>query len=327
MSQIPSAARRVRKVALEEHFIVPSLMPYLERDFPAVPPEAKRHIIGLLSDFGEARLAAMDDGGIDVAVLSITGPGVQAEPDAATATRLAAGANDALAEEIARRPDRYAGFAHLAMQDPEGAADELERCVRELGFRGAMVNHHTLGVYLDDPANEVFWERLAALGVPLYLHPGDAFARPHVLGGVPELDQPMWEWTTETASHALRLVLTGVFERHPGAQLILGHAGETLPYMLWRLDSRYTFIATERRLKQPPSHYLLNNVSVTLSGQFDAVPLQAALAALGTERVLFSVDYPYESPAEAADFMDTTPLPDDVRAAVADGNARRLLRL
>ncbi|MDQ0347900.1 amidohydrolase family protein [Ancylobacter vacuolatus] len=324
---LPAPSARVPKIGLEEHFITPGLTDYLLYDFPHVPEADKKQLLGLLSDFGEGRLSAMDRAGIEIAVLSVTGPGVQAEPDAAIAIARAAEANDALAGEIARRPHRYAGFAHLAMQDPARAADELERCVRQLGFKGAMVNHHTNGVYLDHPSNDVFWERLQALDVPLYLHPGNAFIKPHVLAGVPELHQPMWEWTTETATHALRLVVTGVFDRFPRAQLILGHAGETLPYMLWRLDSRYQFVATERRLKRPPSAYLRENVSVTLSGQFADVPLQAALAALGSERVMFSADYPYESLSEAADFMDTTPLPDAVRAAVAAGNARRLLRL
>lgn len=315
------------KIALEEHFITPPLLDYLLKALPKVTEADKATLLRRLADFGDERLAAMDAAGVALSVLSVSGPGVQIEPDTATATRLAAQANDMLAAEIARRPSRYAGFAHVALQDPQSAADELERCVRELGFCGVMVNHHTNGVYLDAPGNDVFWERLQDLDVPLYLHPGDAVIMPHVLQGVPELEKPVWEWTTETASHALRLVMTGVFERFPRAQVILGHAGETLPYMLWRLDSRYALTDTDRRLKLPPSDYISRNIAITLSGQFSPVPLRAAIDALGTERVLFSIDYPYEDSVTAGRFMDGADLTPAQRTAIASGNAERLLRI
>ncbi|TPG36849.1 amidohydrolase family protein [Mycolicibacterium hodleri] len=313
-------------VALEEHFIIPSFLDYLSRGIPQVPPEVRTTLIRRLSDFGEERLSEMDRGGVRMAVLSISGPGVQIEPDAATATRLAAEANDALVEVVANQPDRYAGFAHLAMQDPGAAADELERCVG-LGFRGAMINDHTNGVYLDDTRHDVFWERLQDLDVPLYLHPGDSFQLPYVFDGVPELAKPTWEWTTETATHALRLIVTGVFDRFPRAQVILGHMGETLPYMLWRLDSRYRFTSTDRRVQRNPSDYLKDNFSVTTSGQCDDVPLQAALAALGERRVMFSVDYPYESSEVAGRFMDTAAIYEETRGLVGHRNAEALLKL
>jgi 2,3-dihydroxybenzoate decarboxylase len=213
------------------------------------------------------------------------------------------------------------------MQDPKTAADELERCVRDLGFVGALINGQTNGVYLDDSSNDVFWERMQALNVPLYLHPADSFELPYVLEGAPELRRATWEWTTETSSHALRLIVAGVLDRYPHLRIILGHAGETLPYMLWRLDSRYAFYTTDRRIKQAPSAYLKQNFWITMSGQFSAVPLQAAIAALGQDRVMFSIDYPFESSEVAGKFMDTTPLPDDLRKRVASGNATALLRL
>ena len=269
----------------------------------------------------------MDAGGVRKSVLSISGPGVQCEPGTATATRLAAEANDALADVMANRPDRYGGFAHLAMQNPGAAADELERCIRDLGFSGAMINNQTLGVYLDDPRNDVFWERLQDLDVPLYLHPGDSFRMPYVLEGVPELVKPTWEWTTETASHALRLIVTGVFDRYPHAQVILGHMGETLPFMLWRLDSRYAFTATDRRVKRNPSDYLRDNFSVTTSGQCSDVPLLASLASMGRERVMFSIDYPYESSDVAGQFMQSAAVSEDVRALVGHANAEAILKL
>lgn len=314
-------------VALEEHFIIPSFLDYLAQGMPNVPDDAKTTLIRRLLDFGEERLSEMDAGGVRKSVLSISGPGVQCEPDVATATRRAAEANDALADVMAQRPDRYGGFAHLAMQDPSAAADELERCIRDLGFSGAMINNHTLGVYLDDPRNDVFWERLQHLDVPLYLHPGDSFRLPYVLEGAPELVKPTWEWTTETASHALRLIVTGVFDRYPRAQVILGHMGETLPFMLWRLDSRYAFTATDRRVQRNPSDYLRDNFSVTTSGQCSDVPLLASLASMGQERVMYSIDYPYESSDVAGRFMETAAISEDVRALVSHQNAEAILKL
>ncbi len=190
----------------------------------------------------------MNAGGVGLAVLSISGPGVQVEPDAAVAIKLAQQANDLLATKVHRRRDRYAGFAQLAMQDP--AADELEPSVRDLGFVGAMVNGHTNGIYLDDPRYEPFWERMQALDVPLYIHPADSYVLPYVLKGCGELLKPTWEWTTETSTHFLRLLFAGVFDRYPWLKIILGHMGETLPFMLWRLDSRSAFIYGGRPLAQ-----------------------------------------------------------------------------
>lgn len=315
------------KIALEEHVIFPAFLDYLAHAMPKVTAEVSAEIVGKLSDFGEPRLAAMDAAGVGRAVLSLSGPGVQIERDTDAALRGARLANDLLATEIQRRPDRYAGFAHLALQDPVGAADELERCVRELGFVGAMINGHTLGVYLDDPRYAPFWERLEALDVPLYLHPDDSFVKPYVLEGCDELLKPTWEWTFETASHALRLVFAGVFDRYPRARLILGHMGETLPYVLWRLDSRAALTTGNRPLAAPPSHYLRRNVYVTTSGQCADVPLIAALSALGEDRVLFSIDYPYEDSLTAARFIETAAISETARDKVCRGNAQALLRL
>ena len=163
--------------------------------------------------------------------------------------------------------------------------------------------------------------------MPLYLHPGDSFRMPYVLEGVPELVKPTWEWTTETATHALRLIVTGVFDRYPRAQVILGHMGETLPFMLWRLDSRYAFTATDRRVKRNPSDYLRDNFSVTTSGQCSDVPLLASLASMGQERVMYSIDYPYESSDVAGRFLESAAVSEDVRALVGHANAEAILKL
>ena len=167
----------------------------------------------------------MDAAGVAKAVLSLAGPGVQAEPDAAKATALARRCNDALAGQVARRPDRYAGFAHLAPQDPEGASAELRRCVAELGFAGALINGQTQGVYLDDPRYEAFWATAAELKAPIYLHPGNPEAKPAVFKGWNVLWGPLWSWTAETAAHALRLVVAGVFRAPPRGAADLGPYG------------------------------------------------------------------------------------------------------
>jgi 2,3-dihydroxybenzoate decarboxylase len=290
-----------------------------------VDPAILKGVIGRLSDFGEQRLGAMDRAGIERAVLSLAGPGVQIERDTATAIRNARVANDLLAAEIARRPDRYSGFAHLALQDAAAAADELERCVRELKFVGAMINGHTNGRYLDDPALLPFWERAEALGTLVYLHPADPVAPLPVLAGHKALKRATWEWGVETGSHALRLVFSGLFDRFPRLRVGLGHLGETLPFLLWRFDSRAELYGV--KLGKRASEYIRENIVVTTSGMFSAEPLRCTIDALGADRVMFSADYPFENIEEAGHFMDTVPLCDAVRADIAFNNAQRILGL
>ena len=317
----------MRKIALEEHFMTPGMAPYWEATVEDLPPDLYRAVLGRLTDFGEGRLAAMDAAGIEKAVLSLAGPGVQIEPDAAVAVHRAQEANDALAAEVQRNPARYAGFAHLPVQDPKAAARELERCVRDLGLKGALVNGQTAGLYLDDPRCDPIWERAEALGAPIYLHPADPEAAYAGWTGHKMLTRAVWGWTVETATHALRIVFGGIFDRYPGARLVLGHMGETLPYLLWRLDSRAKLYKQERPLKLEPSAYIRGNILVTTSGQCAAEPLLCALAALGEDRVMFSVDYPFESSEVAARFIDTAPVSEAVRAKICRGNAAALLGL
>ena len=199
----------IHKVALEEHFLSPGFEDYWKTTTGDMASEAYRAAVTRLSEFGERRIEAMDRGGIVRAVLSISGPGVQIERDTATAVRRTRQSNDFLAAEISKRPDRYSGFAHLAMQDAAAAAAELERTMRDLGFVGAMVNGHTNGLYLDHPSLYPFWERAEALGAMIYLHPADPPAPMPVLSGTKGLTRATWEWGVETASHALRLVFGG----------------------------------------------------------------------------------------------------------------------
>ncbi len=315
------------KIALEEHFITPDLLEYCVKAMPAVSAEAKKQIVARLSDFDALRLETMDQAGITLAVLGISGPGVQAESDVQRAIRRAKDANDRLAKEIVKKPKRYAGFAHLPMQAPQEAADELERSVRQLGFLGSMVNGHTLGVYLDDPQYDVFWERMEALDVPLYLHPTDSFIKPYVLEHCDELAKCTWEWNFETSSHFLRLVYAGVFDRYPTLKIILGHMGEMLPFELWRLDSRTHLLAKTRPLKMKPSMYLKQNLYVTTSGQCDDAPLICSLSSLGDAHVLFSIDYPYESSEMAAQWIDQAAISEETRKKVCHLNAQNILKI
>jgi 2,3-dihydroxybenzoate decarboxylase len=315
----------MRKIALEEHFLSPGFEDYWLPTMGGVDQKAVSGLFARLQDFGDTRLKAMDSGGIARAVLSISGPGVQVERDAATARRRATEANDFLAGEVVKRPDRYSGFGHLPMQDARAAADELERCVRDLKFCGAMINGHTNGEYLDHPSLHPFWERAEALGATVYIHPTDPVSPSPAMAGVDGLRRATWEWGFETGSHALRLVFSGLFDRFPRAKVALGHLGETLPYLLWRFDSRAALYGV--KLGKKPSDYIKQNFVVTTSGMSSAEPLNCALAALGNDRVMFAADYPFEQAAEAGEFLDTTPLADPVREGIAFKNAVREFKL
>jgi 2,3-dihydroxybenzoate decarboxylase len=315
----------VKKIALEEHFLCPGLEDYWTKTVEDIDPDVRRRLHARLSDFGDMRLEAMDKAGIERAVLSLAGPGVQVERDPRQAVAKAREANDVLAREVQQRPDRYAGFAHLAMQDPEAAADELERCLRDLKFCGAMINGHTNGQYLDHPSIHPFWERAQALNAAIYLHPADPIAPSPALNGHKSLRRATWEWGFETGSHALRLVFGGLFERYPGAQVVLGHLGETLPFLLWRFDSRAKLYGV--KLARSPSDYIRSNIVVTTSGMCSAEPLTCTIAALGHERVMFAADYPFESTKEAAHFIDGVALDLHVRNDICFANAARLFRL
>ena len=317
----------VKKIALEEHFLCPGFVEYWNPTAVDLPAAKREQALARLTDFGETRLAAMDRAGIERAVLGLAGPGVQTERDTSAAIRNARAANDFLAGEIQKRPNRYSGFAHLPMQDAKAAADELERCVRDLKFCGAMINGHTHGQYLDHPSLSPFWERAEALAATIYLHPIDPVTPSPALEGHRGLRRATWEWGFETGSHALRLVFGGVFDRFPRARLALGHLGETLPFLLWRFDSRAGPDFYAIKLAKPPSQYIKDNIVVTTSGMCSVEPLNCTIGALGHDHVMFAADYPFESLDEAAHFIDTVALPEKVRADICFNNAARYLGL
>jgi len=318
---------RIRKIALEEHFMTAGFEGYSEPFTRLMNRESLATLSAQLTDFGELRLSAMDRAGIDMVVLSQTGPGVQGETDTALAISRAQQSNDFLASRIERHPTRFAGFASLPMQSPEAACRELERAVGQLGLKGALVNGHTLGTYYDDPAYDAFWNCLQALDVPFYLHPADPIVVPQVYAGHPELAGATWGWAVETGSHALRLLFGGVFDRFPRLRILLGHMGEGLPFQRWRFDSRFAVYSHGVKLQRPPSAYIGSNIVITTSGVCSAPTLMAAIGEVGAESVMFSVDYPYESSDVAADFIEQAPMDETTRALICHGNAQRLLKL
>ncbi|MGE8368890.1 amidohydrolase family protein [Cupriavidus sp.] len=318
---------RIRKIALEEHFMAPGFQAYSKGYLQHIDAAVMADLAKRLADFDDIRIGEMDRAGIDFTVLSQTGPGVQGETDHAAAIGRARENNDFLAAQVARHPTRFAGFAALPMHDPVTAADELERAVKQFGFKGSLVNGHTQGMYYDNPAYDAFWERMQELDVPMYLHPTDAYVMPHVYAGHPEISGAAWGWGVETASHALRLVFAGVFDRFPRLKIILGHMGEGLPFQRWRFDSRFAVYSHGIKLAKKPSEYIGSNIVITTSGVCSPAALNGAIAEMGAEAVLFSVDYPYESTAIAADFIEQAPMDDATRSLVCHGNAERILKL
>lgn len=328
---------RVRKIALEEAFWVDTLQtPWMldPRTAPAsffaetVRQDAARRVVERIRDVGDLRITEMDAHGIDVQVLSLGTPGLEYQPDTKVAVDDAKRANDFLVQAIAAHPGRFAGFATLPLQDPDAAVRELARAVEELGLVGALVSGPSLGHYLDEPQFEPVWAALEDLGVPLYLHPN--FAAPDdqwaVLQGYPELTTAMHRWGADTGAHALRIVLGGVFEQHPSVKLILGHMGEFLPFQLTRFDSIYSKTTNPRRLTQPPSDYIRQNIYITTSGVFSPVVLAAAAEEIGIEHVMFAIDYPYESTSDAVKILDAPLTPADI-AKIAHLNAEKLLNI
>jgi len=315
------------KIGFEEHFNLPRF----DGDLPPyVNPQAMIAIRRQLLDVADERLGEMDAAGIAYSLLSLTAPGIQAVTDPQEAVALARQANDALADIVAANPARYGGMAALPLQDPQAAIAELERCVTGLGFPGIMVNGFTdtpdgTGWYYDHERYLPFWERVESLGVPVYLHPRNPLpANEGIYEGHPELTGAVWEFTVETATHALRLFTSGLFDRFPDVKLVLGHLGETLPHFAWRIDHRLAAMGDRVKTTKPLRHYLQTNLYVTTSGNFHTPALYNVLTELGVEHVLFSSDYPYESMREAADWFDHADISAADRQLIGHHNARRL---
>ena len=323
----------MRTITLEEHFASPG---FLEGPGRRLKEQASRfggfgtRLFEQLSDLGDKRIGEMDAAHIDVQILSLTSPGAE-QLAAAEAAALARETNDYLAEAIRSHPTRFGGFATLPTADPTAAADELERTVRDCGFKGALINGHVRGRYLDDPFFWPIFERAEGLNVPIYVHPTQppkAVIEASYGGFGPAVTELLigagWGWHIETALHVIRIILGGTFDRYPRLQLLVGHLGETLPFMLQRLD---VMPVAMTKLRRPISSYLRENVHYTFSG-FNFTPTFIDLfLQVGVERIMFSADYPYASMVQAYTFLEQLPVSAADRERIAHGNAERLFGL
>lgn len=322
----------MRTITLEEHFITPGVLDAVVKAWAGDP------LVGLvqangakLLDVGPGRIAEMDAAQVDVQVLSLMGVGMD-RLDAADAAALSCDANDQLAAAVQAHPDRFAGFANLPMQQPEKAAAELERCVRGLKFKGALINGATNGVFLDHPSYTPVLEAAQALNVPIYLHPGlpPAAVRqayyselPRELGFI--LSLPGWGWHVELGMHAMRLIISGVFDRLPKLQIVLGHLGEAVPFFLVRSEG---FLAPfAKTLQRRISDYFHENFYFTTSGFFSVPPFLCTLEVFGADRILFSVDHPFNSMAQGRAFLNALPVSPEDLAKITHANAERVLKL
>ena len=321
------------KIAIEEHWESP------EFDTPAtfgfIDPDYLAHLNRRLRDV-DRRLEEMDAAGISISVLSLTQPGIQGIQDSRTAIDVARRMNDYAAEILARQdPTRLKTFACVPLQDPEQAALEATRACKELGCIGILVNGFTnIGEdnaqYLDEPYVLPFWEAVSELGVPVYLHPRMPLAtQRRSYAGYPGLAGSAWGFGLETATHALRLMLSGLFDRLPRLNVILGHLGEGLPLSLPRVEHRlrHQLPGSHGTHLRTPMEYLCNNFYVTTSGTFRTQGLLHTLSEMGVDRVLFAVDYPYESMAEITDWFDNCAISPNDKRKVASENARRVFGL
>ena len=324
----------MRIIAIEEHFVTPL---YREKvganEYRNFYLTSRSQVMGhdIMEqnlDLGAQRLAHMDAHGVDVQVLSFGSPGPQGFA-ADVAIPMARDANDRLHQAIQKNPKRFAGFAALPTADPKAAVDELERCVTQLGFKGAMIHGHQQGEFLDARKYWILWERAEALGVPIYLHP--ALPHPQVVkayfGGYEELARAPWGFAVDTSCHFLRLLFSGLFDAYPKLKIILGHLGEGLPFAMHRLNDHSLHAAKRRGLKKQPIEYLRENLLVTTSGNWFEPAFVCTLLALGADNILFAIDWPYESNETGMEFFRKLSLSDADKEKIAHRNAERVLSL
>lgn len=283
----------------------------------------------LLFDTEDKRLKEMDAAGIDMQVLTLAGPGVELF-EAAEGTEQARKSNDELAQIIKGHPDRFVGMGAIAPQDPDRAADELERCVKELGFRGIKINSHVRGEYLDQEKYRVIFERAERLDVPIYIHPrlpSPQMIKPYADYGY-GLAGPGLGFAAETQLHAYRLIYSGLFDRYPGLKILLGHMGEGMPFWLFRMDHPWSARSDGAvSLEWRPSDYAKKNFVITTSGMFYMPSIMCGYMAMGADSIVFASDYPFERSEHAADFIRNVPICDADKEKICHGNAERLLKL
>jgi len=324
----------MKTITLEEHFVSPGFIGGPGQEFTRqIRQRGLRgeRIVEQLQEIGAQRIAEMDAASIDMQVLSLNAPGIE-QAEATEQLAISAESNDFVAEAVVKNPTRFAAFAALPTATPDKAAKELERRVRQQGFKGALINGHTRGRYLDD---QFFWpilECAEALNVPIYLHPTmppKAVVDASFGGFSPSVTAVFstsgWGWHIETAIHLLRMILGGVFDRYPHLEIIIGHMGEGIPFMLPRLNANLPAELT--KLDRPLSGYLRENVFYTFGGFNYPATFLNLLHQVGVERIMFSVDYPYGSMTEAREFLQHLPLSEADRESIAHGNAEKLFGL
>jgi 2,3-dihydroxybenzoate decarboxylase len=321
------------KIGLEEHFAIPETLEDSRGFFPDhIWDELKARLI----DLHDRRLRLMDEHGIEMMLLSLNAPVVQAIPDATRANDLARKANDYLAHEVQKRPDRFQGLAALPMQDPELAIRELERCVRDLGFKGALVNGFSqVGdpntiVYYDLRQYWPFWAKVEELDVPFYLHPRNPIKRDaRIYEGAEWLLGPPWAFGQETAVHALRLMGSGLFDAYPKLAIVLGHMGEGLPFSMWRVDNCNAWVEDRHNYpaRRKIADYFSENFYITTSGNFRTQALINAILELGADRIMFSTDWPFENIDHAAIWFDSATIGENDRLKIGRTNAVKLFKL
>ena len=321
------------KIGLEEHFATPET---LQDSAGFLADESWTELSARLIDMQERRLREMDDNGMEMMILSLNAPAIQAIHNRSQAIDMAQRANDFLAEQVALRPNRFQGFAALPMQDPDAATQELERCMKDYGFRGALVNGFSQidtpenVVYYDAPQYVGFWAKAEQLDAPFYLHPRNPISSwAQIYNGHPWLMGPTWAFAQETAVHALRLMASGLFDRHPGLKIVLGHLGEGLPFNMWRVDNRNGWVKAPKSYpaKKPLSEYFQQNFWLTTSGNFRTQTLIDAMMEIGADRVLFSTDWPFENVDHACNWFDAASISEADRLKIGRTNAVDLFKL
>jgi len=321
------------KIGLEEHFAIPETV---QDSAGFVPDDHWAELKSRILDMQDRRIREMDENGMEMMLISLNAPAIQAIHDVKKATEMARRANDRLAEEVAKRPDRFQGLAALPLQEPELASRELERCVKELGFRGALVNGFSQAgtpdtvLYYDLPQYRPFWKTVAALDVPFYLHPRNPIAAwAQIYEGHAWLLGPTWAFAQETAVHALRLIGSGLFDEYPGLQIVLGHLGEGLPFNMWRIDHRNAWVKAphKHKAKNKIAHYFGANFHMTTSGNFRTQTLIDTMLEVGADRVLFSTDWPFENVDHAAQWFDAASISETDRLKIGRTNAIKLFKL
>jgi predicted TIM-barrel fold metal-dependent hydrolase len=322
-----------QKIGLEEHFAIADT---IDDSRGYLPDATWTELRARALDIHDRRLREMDKHGVEMMILSLNAPAIQAIPDVARADAIARKANDYLAEQVRKRPERFQGLAALPMQDPELATNELRRCVQDLGLKGALVNGFSqindkdTAAYYDLAHYWPFWQAVESLDVPFYLHPRNPLAgQTRIYDGHSWLLGPSWAFGQETAVHALRLMGSGLFDKYPRLKIILGHLGENLPYSVWRVDNCNGWV--EGRHNYPAqkkiADYFYANFYLTTSGNFHTQTLIAAMMELGADRILFSIDWPFENVSHAADWFDRVPISEADRLKIGRTNALKLFKL